>query len=142
MMSCIGLPVAFSTPPARFFLGFGHTLWSLARTRLKQYTSLTIYSSGLFKFSCLFGLTFYNYFLFATLLIVISQLRLCQLWCLRFSIKRIFYSILYLSERSQMIITNNSRTRWVHAKLKVPQGSVLGPLLFVLYTADISHSST
>src|SRR6218665_102844 len=24
-----------------------------------------------------------------------SQLRLCQLWCLRFSIKRIFYSILF-----------------------------------------------
>jgi len=33
-----------------------------------------------------------NYFLFLTLLIVMckSQLRLCQLWCLRFSIKRIF----------------------------------------------------
>jgi len=26
-----------------------------------------------------------------------SQLRLCQLWCLRFSIKRIFYSILFYS---------------------------------------------
>src|SRR6218665_897949 len=38
-------------------------------------------------------LTFYNYFLFLTLLIVMrkSQLRLCQCWRLRFSIKRIFY---------------------------------------------------
>src|SRR6218665_603916 len=44
----------------------------------------------------------------------------------------------YLSERSQMIITNNSRTQRVHAKLGVPQDSVLGPLLFILYMADIS----
>ena len=44
----------------------------------------------------------------------------------------------YLFERSQKIITNISKTQWVHAKLRFPQGSVLSPLLLILYMADIS----
>jgi len=41
----------------------------------------------------------------------------------------------YLSGRSQMIITSNSRTQWVHARLGVYQGSVLGPL-YALYSGQ------
>ena len=33
----------------------------------------------------------------------------------------------YLSDRTQMIISGDSRTQWVPVKLGVPQGSVLGP---------------
>ena len=43
----------------------------------------------------------------------------------------------YLSERTHMIISGDSRTKWINIKLGVPQGSILGPLLFILCTADI-----
>ena len=43
----------------------------------------------------------------------------------------------YLSDRSQMVVLGDSRSQWVEIKLGVPQGSVLGPILYVLFTADI-----
>ena len=44
----------------------------------------------------------------------------------------------YLTDRTQMVVLGDSRTEWVGVKFGVPQGSVLGPILYILFTADIS----
>jgi len=36
----------------------------------------------------------------------------------------------YLSDRSQMVFVGDSRSKWARVKLDIPQGSVLGPILF------------
>ena len=43
----------------------------------------------------------------------------------------------YLTNRAQMVVLEHSRSDWTHVPFGVPQGSVLGPLLYILYTADL-----
>ena len=43
----------------------------------------------------------------------------------------------YLSERRQRVIIPGTQSDWKHIHGGVPQGSILGPLLFLLYISDI-----
>ena len=48
----------------------------------------------------------------------------------------------YMTERKQFVIINETMSEFLDIKTGVPQGSVLGPLLFLIYLNDLPHSSS
>ena len=42
----------------------------------------------------------------------------------------------FLSNRSQQVMVNGCRSKLFNVVSEVPQGSILGPLLFLLYTLE------
>ena len=48
----------------------------------------------------------------------------------------------FLSERFQRVVLNGQTSEWRIIKAGVPQGSIFGPLLFLIYVNDIPNNLT
>ena len=58
---------------------------------------------------------------------------------IRFSEPVIKWFNSYLCLRQQSVMATSGKSAWANNPLRVPQGSILGPLLYSLYTFSIGH---
>lgn len=68
------------------------------------------------------------------------KLILAKLKSLGFKDTALNWILSYLSERSQQVITEKGKSKWNYLKNGVPQGSILGPLLFTVLISDVRKS--
>lgn len=67
------------------------------------------------------------------------RLILAKLKALGFHSDALAWIVSYLTDRAQKVKTNIGESRWVTLKNGVPQGSVLGPLLFTVLLYDVKR---
>ena len=66
---------------------------------------------------------------------------LCKLQCYRIRGLALEWITSYLSNRRQYVCYNNSNSEFMEIKCGVPQRSILGPLLLILYINDMCDVS-
>ena len=68
------------------------------------------------------------------------RLILAKLKAAGFQDEALSWILSYLLERKQKVVTNLGESRWIDIKNGVPQGSILGPLLFLVLVSDLYKS--